>query len=1157
MVGNERTEADELAHWLRGITAGWSVRALAAKFPHTYGRNQWSEFRRGTKLIPRFLLEDLVAALIKDPRTRQMQLLKGTELLEAAEAAARARCVAAAEIPPGTVVELQLRLDDARQGEIAAKDALLGTSRLVYMLLEMVSSLHQRCTRLEQERDQARAANPPTGHQTVLGELNNTQALLSQATARLHQARRERQTAEELRLLAEQQAALYRRALEDMSRRADDSATAHSSGASSCEGAEAPWAQAGRPPLWEYEAALEAADEELAAHQFNMAAAREQMGAPAPVPDRSSPSVVVGEVVRGVRADSPAAGKRSTEPPRGPRIWGNVPPRNPNFTGRVDLLERLSERLRGDTTALLLEAIHGMGGVGKTQLALEYVYRHQSEYDVVWWIPAERPDRIGQALVALAQRLGLVTSSEASIAGPLVREALCEGRPYSRWLLIFDNADSPDVVRNYFPTGGSGTILITSRNRRWSVAGPALEVNVFAREESKELLRRLGPSDLDDAEADRLADALGDLPLALEQAAAWRAETGRPASEYLRLFEHKGAELLTVSPPLDYQLPVAVAWNVSMDHLEERSPTALRLLQLCSYFAPGSISVSIFSGHGGSTIDPALARALTDPLQLTRALREINRHSLARIDYRTNSIEMHPLVQLILKNHMTSEERSRMRKGAHMLLAAANPGKPADPMTWPLYAELYGHVIASEAIKSDQPSVHNLVRNVAHFLFYRGDHTESLVFSEQVWATWNTPSGAEDQQTLLLGPWLGFLYWAAGRFDDAAQLVTHLREVYERTAPAEVEDTREDALESMMLEAAVHRVQGHFAAGRDLDEIAYDRARRAFGEGDPMTLRAAHNLGVSLRLAGQFQQALDLDRHTHALKTRLYGRDHRDSLITEASIAVDLREAGDYAGARSLLEAVVDALLPVLGARNSTTLNVMRLLSESCRKEGDHARSLELATEAHTMLSHLYGETHPHPQPLASTLTLSVALRHNGDLPAARTQGVKASEGYRQLYDPHHPLVLSANVDLAVTLRLLGKPKEARSLDDSALTSLTDRLGTDHPLALICAINLASDLAALGRHDDARRRGEKLLALCRTVLGENHPTTLACAANLALDLVAAGAEVRGNTLREETLERMGRVLDAPRLHRSGAPHPVTVHFRQGQRVDCDIDPMPL
>ncbi|MEU6677458.1 FxSxx-COOH system tetratricopeptide repeat protein [Streptomyces sp. NPDC046925] len=870
-----------------------------------------------------------------------------------------------------------------------------------------------------------------------------------------------------------------------------------------------------------------------------------------------------GVVTAASRSDREGASVMSTTPQQTvegdrtsqPRVWGNLPPRNPNFTGRTELLELLGERLREGTTTVLPEAIHGMGGVGKTQLAIEYAYRHQGEYDIVWWIPSERPGQIGQALVELAGRLGLETSTEANIAGPAVREALREGRPFSRWLLIFDNADNPEQVRHYFPTGGNGTILVTSRNRRWGLVGGSLEVDVFTREESKELLRHSGPP-LQEEEADRLAEALGDLPLALEQAAAWRAETGMPASEYLRLFENKRTELLETSPPPDYQLPVAAAWNVSLDHLETRSPSALRLLQLCSYFAPDPISRSIFSGLGNSSIFPELDATLNDPMRLARAIREVNRYSLARIDHRTNSIEMHRLVQLVLNNRMSPEEQSRMRHGAHTLLAAADPKAPTTAANWPRYAELYGHVIASDAIKSDQPWVRQLVMNVARYLYHWGDHEVSLDFSEQAWETWQSVFGEEDQQTLLMGQWLCYIYWVLGRHGEAVELVAKLKEIYERTAPGSGEDVREDALAAIGLEAAVRRVEGEFALGAQLDATVYERARRAFGEEDPTTLDAAHNLGTSLRMVGDFRKALELDESTLALRLRVLGQDHSRTLMTENNVAIDVRETGDYVGARARQQAVLNAYRDVFGSGNPSTIHTMRQLSEASRKAGDHTQSLELATEAYSKFSRRYGDAHP--SSLSAALTLSIALRQNGDLDAARERGIKACQEYRNIFSPQHPHVLSADVDLAVTLRLLGRPGEAKRLDEAALASLTERLGAAHPIVLTTAINLASDLAALDDHGAAHELGRRTLELCRTTFGDDHPTTLACAGNLAMDLIELGEEAEGAALRADTLARMERVLDAPRLIvESGTPHPATLQAKAGQRANCDIDPVPL
>jgi hypothetical protein len=121
-----------------------------------------------------------------------------------------------------------------------------------------------------------------------------------------------------------------------------------------------------------------------------------------------------------------------------------VPPRNPNFTGRTELLDQLGERLTaGGTTVVLPAALHGMGGIGKTQMAVEYIYRHLHDYDVIWWIQATQPAQVRAGLTELAQRLRLPGNSEAHTAVPAVREALRVGRPFRRWLLVFDSAESP------------------------------------------------------------------------------------------------------------------------------------------------------------------------------------------------------------------------------------------------------------------------------------------------------------------------------------------------------------------------------------------------------------------------------------------------------------------------------------------------------------------------------------------------------------------------------------------------------------------------------------------------------------------------------------------------------------------------------------------
>jgi hypothetical protein len=224
-----------------------------------------------------------------------------------------------------------------------------------------------------------------------------------------------------------------------------------------------------------------------------------------------------------------------------PCVWGGIPLRSPDFVGREGLLERLRTRLvEPGATAVLPEALYGLGGVGKSQTVAEYIYRHAGEYDLIWWIPAAHVSQVTNSFVELARRLGLPAES-AEVAVRMVLDSLRRKQPpLRRWLLVFDNAESPAVVTPFFPP--SGHVVVTSRNPQWATVAHTVEVEVFTRQESIELLRRRD-RDISELEADRLAEALGDLPLAVEHAAAWRLQTGMPVGEYLHLLDRRLPEL--------------------------------------------------------------------------------------------------------------------------------------------------------------------------------------------------------------------------------------------------------------------------------------------------------------------------------------------------------------------------------------------------------------------------------------------------------------------------------------------------------------------------------------------------------------------------------------------------------------------------------------
>jgi hypothetical protein len=830
---------------------------------------------------------------------------------------------------------------------------------------------------------------------------------------------------------------------------------------------------------------------------------------------------------------------------RQPAVWGGVPLRNVNFTGRAVLLESLHAELSKSTaTAVLPTALHGMGGIGKSQIAVEYVYRHADEYDLIWWIPSENLSEIQASLVKLAQRLRLPVEQSVDTAVPAVLDALGDGEPYRRWLLVFDNADRPQHVRGFWPRRGAGHILVTSRNPQWSEVSQAVEVDTFQRAESRELLQRRN-RDLADQDADLLADVLGDLPLAVEQAAAWRAETGMATDEYLRLFEDKRTELLESRPPADYPVTVEAAWDISLDRLRHSNPGALELLEVCAFLASAPISRATFSGVRNVPVSPALEVVLGDPIQLSRAIREITRYSLAKIDHRSDTLEVHRLVQLVLRNKLNPDDQERVRHTAHLLLANRDPKKPDAVEYWPRYNELLPHIRAVDARNCTDPWVRRMAINAVNFLYAFGDSAGALEMAEDFAKFWGEKLGEHHPDTLIVSRWWGRMLRALGLFEEGRAVTERTLELMRET----LGDTHEETLLTMHGVASDLRAKGDFAKARDMNEFAYRSAVDRFGENDPDTLAAANNYALSLRLAGDITAAEELDRDTWERKKLVLGEDHRHTLLTLDNWSVDLLETGACLRAREEQEDTVRRMRSQLGDRHPMTLSAIKNLASAYRKAGEHRhrKALTLAMEATDGLVTKYGESHP--DAMSATMDLSIEHRHDGDLAEARRLGEHVKNLYERTWGVKHPYSMAAATNLAVTLRLQGLVNQARVLSEKAFADMREALGEDHPFTLVCATNYASDLAAYGDYQAAYALDQDTLERSVRVLGAQHPSSLALVVNQALDLRGLGRTDEADRLQLSAVQRLRHVL--------GQEHPATNDAQFNHRANCDIDPMQI
>jgi tetratricopeptide (TPR) repeat protein len=599
----------------------------------------------------------------------------------------------------------------------------------------------------------------------------------------------------------------------------------------------------------------------------------------------------------------------------------NLPHRNPNFSGREKVLSTLRESmLKERNTALTQQALHGLGGIGKTQLAIEYAYRHSAAYEVIWWIRSEEPSTLASDFAALALELDLPEKEEARQA--LVVQAVTRWlERNSNWLLIFDNASDADSIRSYLPRSASGHVLITSRNPDWKSVVTPLPVEVWERSESVAfLLKRTGRAD--EAGANALAEALGDLPLALEQAAAYCDNKKKSFADYLTLFNTRRAELWKrEKAPDGYKETVATTWSLAFEVIS-KVPLAEELLSLCSIVAPDAIPRKLLDRALEIYAKGESEEQSVDEFVIDEAYDVLRSYSLITLDEKF--VTVHRLVQSVVNERLSDDDFSGCRMSMVVALSEQFPQKGyREPSCWPECEQLLPHAIALlEDASHDYDAIWEaqalLLNRMGKFCLGRAAYAESGLWIKRALEIKETQLGSVHSELALSLNDLGLLFKIQGKYVEAEPLYRRALEIYEKQLGLD----HPFVATSLNNLGALLQAQSKYVEAEPLYRRAFEIDERAYGAEHPEVATDLSNLSSMLRDQGKYVEAEPLCRLSLEIREKQLGLDHPDVAYSLNNLASLLKDQGKYGDAEPMYRRALEIFEKQLGGEHPNTKKI-------------------------------------------------------------------------------------------------------------------------------------------------------------------------------------------------------------------------------------------
>ena len=691
--------------------------------------------------------------------------------------------------------------------------------------------------------------------------------------------------------------------------------------------------------------------------------------------------------------------------PEAPGLPVRLAPRLEALAGREELLAELDARLTAPgRPGPRMAVLYGLGGAGKTSMAVEYAHRHLAEVGVCWQFPAEDPAVLAAEFAMLAAQLGARELADARNAVASVHAVLA--RAQTGWLLVFDNVTDRASVERFLPPAGDGRVLITTQSQHWP-RGQALDVPVLDTEVAAAfLVSRTG--DPDRAAAGELAVALGGLPLALEQAAAYVQATGMTLAKYLPLFRARQGHLLARGQAAGHPADVAATLGLALSRLAEMAPPAAGLARLLAFLAPEPVPLALLLAS--SQAAPRLAPAVTatvgplfgDPVAGGDAVAALRRYSLIT-PAGDGLVLVHRLVQAVTRAQLTTEAASQWGKAAAALVEAAVPANADLPAAWPSCAVLLPHARAVLDLTSRG------MWRIARYVGYSGSYPAARDLFGLI-ADAHARDGAygpEHPDTLNarheLARWAGNAGDSAGARDQLAALLP----VRERVSGPEHPDT----LNARHELARWAGKAGDAAGARDQFAALLPVRERVSGPEHPDTLNALYQLARWAGEAGDAAGARDQFAALLPVRERVSGPEHPDTLTALYQLALWTGKAGDAAGARDHFAALLAIRERVLGPEHPNTLITRHELARWAGKAGDAAGTRDHFAALLPIQERVAGPEHP--DTLTTRHELAYWAGKAGDAAGARDQFAALLAIRERVLGPEHPNTLTTRHELA------------------------------------------------------------------------------------------------------------------------------------------------